>query len=156
MEKTEFRKTLWDLGRTLLSDITAMLEPFAQEYGLTMLQLRLLLEIQAEGNSTVGSLTHIMGENSGNCSSACKRLEAAGFLIRRRCPADERRVELILTDKSRELLDKIAVNAETSSLALAQEIPEAELEEIFLGMQRLSDAIHLLSQKTAKEQKGKL
>jgi DNA-binding MarR family transcriptional regulator len=81
--------------------------PILAQYGLTMMQARILTEIKDCGHHTVGSLGSVIGIASGNTSSMCKKLEKAGFIKRIRDPEDERFVKLALTDFGEQTLQKI-------------------------------------------------
>ena len=59
--------------------------------------MHILLELHRCGSHTVGSLSRSIGVAGANASSACKRLERQGLLMRGRDPRDERVVRLALT-----------------------------------------------------------
>lgn len=107
----------------MIADLSTALEPVTRDQGLTMTQLRFLCEIKIRQPITVGMLSSIVGENKGNCSSMCKKLENAGYLIRRRCPQDERRVELQLTVQGEELLRRISEKTEKNTPVSAMKFP---------------------------------
>lgn len=151
MELDEFRKLLLDMGRSLNTDLRTIMEPVARKSGLTMTQLRFLLEIQAEEPVNVGSLCHIVGENSGNCSSMCKKLENTGLVRRSRCPDDERCVQLTLTDKGRAILKDLSQDTDHRFATLREELSQEELSGMLNAMQHLTLTIHRLAQ-TPKEE----
>jgi DNA-binding MarR family transcriptional regulator len=144
MQNTELRNLLWDMAKTICSEVAGTLEPAARERGLTMIQFRFLCEIHIRQPVTVGMLSHIVGENKGNCSSMCKKLEQAGYLKRSRSQTDERRVELHLTAAGEELLRQIAAGTDERYAKLTGEILPEELEEILDGMKRLIQALRRL------------
>lgn len=145
MQHTDLRNQLWDMSKTLLTDLTATLEPITRHYGLTMIQLRFLCEIKARAPVTVGMLNRFVGENKGNCSNMCKKLEQAGYVTRTRRADDERRVELRLTEAGERLLLQIARETELRYASLSDEIPQEELDAILCGMKRLTGALHRIS-----------
>ena len=149
MQNTELRNLMWDLAKAICSELAVTLEPAARECGLTMMQFRFLCEIRIRQPVTVGMLSHIVGENKGNCSSMCKKLEQAGYLSRSRSQADERRVELRLTEAGEELFHQIAAGTDERYARLTGEIPPEELEEILNGMKRLVQALRPSSQPEA-------
>jgi DNA-binding MarR family transcriptional regulator len=57
---------------------------------------------------TVGDVGARLRLDSGTLTPLLKRLEAAGHVVRRRDPADERRVLLEVTDAGWELRDRVA------------------------------------------------
>lgn len=85
--------------RTVNDDIEKLFRPLADENNITMIQMRLLLELQGEKEHTIGSLAKAVSLTGGNASAMCKRLEKEGFLERVRDRLDERVVNLRLTGK---------------------------------------------------------
>ncbi len=47
MQNTELRNLLWDMAKTICSEVAGTLEPAARERGLTMIQFRFLCEIHS-------------------------------------------------------------------------------------------------------------
>jgi len=79
------------------------------EVGLTYPQYLTLLALWgAEEPLTVGEVGARLRLDSGTLTPLLKRLEAAGFVVRRRDPDDERRVLLEVTDEGWELRDQVA------------------------------------------------
>lgn len=72
MQNTELRNLLWDMAKTICSEVAGTLEPAARERGLTMIQFRFLCEIHIRQPVTVGMLSHIVGENK-ETAPACAR-----------------------------------------------------------------------------------
>jgi len=69
---------------------------------LTMLALW-----ETEEPPTVGELGQRLRLDSGTLTPLLKRLEAAGHVVRRRDPADERRVLVELTGQGRDLRERV-------------------------------------------------
>ncbi|MEC3917745.1 MarR family winged helix-turn-helix transcriptional regulator [Nocardia sp. CDC160] len=83
--------------------MTAMYRPKLDSLGITYPQYLVLLALWQRDGRTVGDLCAALELDSGTLSPLLKRLESAGFVERRRSTADERRVEITLTDRGREL-----------------------------------------------------
>ncbi|WP_019868871.1 MarR family winged helix-turn-helix transcriptional regulator [Salinispora oceanensis] len=80
--------------------------PILAGFGLTYPQYLVLLvlwEGEQEQPPTVSGLGARLQLDSGTLSPLLKRLEAAGLVVRRRSPADERRVAVELTPAGRAL-----------------------------------------------------
>jgi DNA-binding MarR family transcriptional regulator len=78
------------------------------EVGLTYPQYLTMLALwEAEEPPTVGELGQRLRLDSGTLTPLLKRLESAGHLVRRRDPADERRVLVELTSRGRDLRDHV-------------------------------------------------
>jgi DNA-binding MarR family transcriptional regulator len=79
------------------------------DVGLTYPQYLTMLALWgADGPLTVGDVGARLRLDSGTLTPLLKRLEAAGHVVRRRDPADERRVLLEVTDAGWELRDQVA------------------------------------------------
>ena len=80
-------------------------KPILEELGLTYTQYITIIALWEEGNQTVGQLGEKLFLESNTLTPILKKLEAEGYLQRRRDPADERQVRLTLTPAGRELVD---------------------------------------------------
>ena len=79
------------------------------EVGLTYPQYLCLLALWGgDGPMSVGELGVRLRLDSGTLTPVLKRLEAAGHVVRRRDPDDERRVLLEVTDAGWALRDQVA------------------------------------------------
>lgn len=83
-----------------------LIDPVVQSQGLTPLQAMVLLLV-AQGDLTVGALSENTNMGQANASTLCKKLERGGYLIRTRSEKDERIVNLSLTDKGRQALERV-------------------------------------------------
>lgn len=78
------------------------------DVGLTYPQYLTMLALwDAEGTLSVGELGARLRLDSGTLTPLLKRLEAAGHVVRRRDPADERRVLLEATEEGWELRERV-------------------------------------------------
>ena len=91
----------------LKGKMTRLLEPVLQGEGLTLLQGYVLLLLDRSGQLTVGALSENTNMGQANASTLCKKLERGGYLIRTRSEKDERIVNLSLTDKGRQALERV-------------------------------------------------
>ncbi len=89
------------------SGIERLILPITQKYGLTPTQVAVLNLIKKTENATVSTLFRALDFNQGNMSSMCKKFEADGFIEKTKCPDDERKTYLTLTDKSIEVLNSL-------------------------------------------------
>jgi DNA-binding MarR family transcriptional regulator len=80
-----------------------MHKPFLEPLGLTFPQYLVILELLCGVPLSVGTLGARLGMDTGTITPLLKRLESAGFVTRTRDPADERRVLVDLTSRSRSL-----------------------------------------------------
>lgn len=101
MEVYRFKNRIGDLLRDISGNMEGAFKPICDHYGLTMMQLQVLMKIYQVPEITVGKLGKSIRVIGCNMSSMCKRLEKEGFLKRDRNPDDERVVTVMLTEKGR-------------------------------------------------------
>lgn len=83
--------------------MTAVYRPKLERLGLTYPQYLVMLALWERDGRSVGELGKTLELDSGTLSPLLKRLEATGFVERRRAADDERRVDIVLTDHGRNL-----------------------------------------------------
>ncbi|MFG3618388.1 MarR family winged helix-turn-helix transcriptional regulator [Nocardia sp. NPDC047654] len=102
--------------------MTAVYRPKLERLGLTYPQYLVMLALWERDERSVGDVCQALDLDSGTLSPLLKRLEAAGLVERRRSAADERRVDIRLTERGRALRaeagDIPAQMAEASGLSM--------------------------------------
>ncbi|WP_371229251.1 MarR family winged helix-turn-helix transcriptional regulator [Pseudomonas sp. QE6] len=83
--------------------MTKVYKPLLQALGLTYPQYIAMLVLWEGDGITVGEISARMLTDPGSLTPLLKRLEAEGLITRTRSQADERVVQLHLTDKGRDL-----------------------------------------------------
>lgn len=141
MELVLFRNGIWDMLRTINEDIDKVFRPLADAQHITMIQMRLLIELYRGGNHTIGSLAKAISLTGGNASAMCKRLETEGYLKRVRGISDERVVNLRLTELGERTVSKIEACLEQKFGAVIQQRKPEELAAIYDGFQRLAQML---------------
>lgn len=133
--------------------MTTMYRPKLDALGITYPQYLVLLALWQRDGRTVGDLCSALDLDSGTLSPLLKRLESAGFVQRRRSAADERRVEISLTDRGRELRSAACHIPEQSAEITGMSL--AELSELRETLHRLTAALtthtRLTTQTRSKE-----
>lgn len=81
-------------------------KPVLDELKLTYPQYLVMIALWAQDNQTVGEIGGKLFLESSTLTPLLKRLEALGYLTRKRDPEDERQVRLRLTDKGSSLRKK--------------------------------------------------
>lgn len=82
-------------------------KPFLEPLGLTFPQYLVMLELLNGSPLTVGTLGTRLDMDTGTITPLLKRMEAAGFITRKRDAADERRVLVDLTAQGRGLEQEV-------------------------------------------------
>lgn len=119
---------------------TAVYRPVLDELGLTYPQYLVMLVLWENEPRSVRELGTELGLDSGTLSPLLKRLEALGFVERRRSAEDERRVEIHLSDAGRAL--SLRAGAVPQRLADAAGLSAAELAQLHDTLGRLTAALH--------------
>ena len=83
--------------------IQRVYKPMLDALGVTYTQYLVLSALWERDGLTIGAIAERLALEPSTITPAVKRLEAAGFLSRRRSTIDERLVEVHLTEKGREL-----------------------------------------------------
>ena len=84
-------------------ELTAAYRPLLADLGLTYPQYLVMLVLWEDDGLSVGEIGQRLILDSGTLSPLLRRLESAGFVERRREPADERRVTIHFTARGRDL-----------------------------------------------------
>ena len=88
--------------------MTKLYKPLLDALELTYPQYLVLLVLWESDGASVSQLGERLSLDSGTLTPLLKRMEAAGWLQRQRDPADERRVQVRLTDAGRALQARAA------------------------------------------------
>ena len=107
MNIDEFKKIIFAYTKEMNENMNMAFHFLNEKYGLTLMQLRILMEIHRAGSHTVGSLAEASGVAGTNVSTMCKRLEKEGYLQRTRDQVDERIVRIMLTEYGKKTILEI-------------------------------------------------
>lgn len=145
MEAAEFKNIAWAYTRKIAETMNCVFNPISENYGLTMMQTRILMELYKNKSHTVGSLADSICVAGTNISAMCKKLEGQGLLERIRNREDERVVRVVLTKLGKETVMEIdKLYNDKISLCLAVE-KEETFDDIVLGLQRLNELLQKMS-----------
>ncbi|MGA7834122.1 MAG: MarR family transcriptional regulator [Acidimicrobiales bacterium] len=109
-------------SRSVLSVYRPLLEPM----GLTHPQYLVMLSLWEESPRSVGEIAGLLQLDSPTLSPLLKRLEAAGLVTRTRSSDDERRVDVALTERGRDLRSDAEKIPPAVVARLGMEIAELE------------------------------
>jgi len=96
-------------------------KPILDELGITYTQWIAIVALWEEGDQTVSGLGEKLFLESNTLTPILKKLEAQGYLVRRRDPGDERQVIVSLTAAGRALREKGAQRTLVEATGLAFE-----------------------------------
>jgi MarR family transcriptional regulator, organic hydroperoxide resistance regulator len=86
--------------------VTGAYTPFLKPFGITYTQYIVFMVLWEKDDITVSELGKKLYLDSGTLTPLLKKMEKEGFLTRKRSAEDERRVEIKLTKKGRDLKKK--------------------------------------------------
>ena len=139
MEVVKFRSEAVQLLRRIMDHLDGAVQPFCERYGLTLMQLRLLLALYDE-KQTVGGLGRQLHIAEANASSLCKRMEQQGYLSRVRSAEDERVVQVGLTERGRETVETVRRELE-EKYAAVMESEQEEAPAVLVGLRTLDSLL---------------
>lgn len=148
MELTDFRNAVWEYFRYLRTSMDSIFRPVVEDLGLTMLQARILVEVQTAGRITIGELGEAIGSGSGNVSAMCKRLEQMGLVRRERALSDERVVHVSLTEAGKTLLAQMEAEIMRRHGKVLQDWPAEDLAVIRAGVAKIKELLDALQAQT--------
>lgn len=110
-----------------------------QRLGLTYPQYLVMMCLWAQDDVTVGQIGERLGLDTNTLTPLLKRLEALGFLTRRRSAEDERRVMIALTEEGEALRGEAA--EVVRCVADAVGLPRAEIARLTRDVRALRKSL---------------
>ncbi|MBR2835549.1 MAG: MarR family transcriptional regulator [Coriobacteriales bacterium] len=87
-------------------NVTNLYTPWLKPLGLTYTQYIVFLVLWEKDGISVSEIGEKLMLDNGTLSPLLKKMEQAGYIMRRRCRDDDRVVEITLTDEGRALQEK--------------------------------------------------
>ncbi|MDD3851740.1 MAG: MarR family winged helix-turn-helix transcriptional regulator [Firmicutes bacterium] len=139
MDVTIFKRMIWDYTRKISENSKSVFCPICEQHGLTMLQVRILMELYKNKDHNIGSLADGISIAGANISAMCKKLEKKGLVVRIRDQNDERVVKVYLAKKGQDIAAQIdQAFDEKISRYVGDELGET-LEDIITGLEKLNE-----------------
>jgi DNA-binding MarR family transcriptional regulator len=136
VEVSYFRKEMLEYIRRINENTNKMFLPIIQQYGLTMLQYMILVELKNSPH-TIGSLAYGIHAAGPNISSICKKLENRKILMRVRDSEDERVVKVTLAPKGNEIVSEVEEQL-NERINRVEGVTEETFNEIIRGLEQLN------------------
>lgn len=114
-------------------------KPILDELGLTYTQYIALVALWEQDDQTVGGLGEKLFLESNTLTPILKKLEAMGFVRRRRDPKDERQVVVSLTPDGTALREKI--NSRKKTMMPASGLSEADFRKLQKSVAGVRDTV---------------
>lgn len=140
---------------SLIDEVKKKIDKFIQnevvDKDLTKMQAVILLSIQNEDKCEVGkNVNDIVNElelNQGNTSSIIKKLESMGLVKKTRKKDDERKVNIVLTDKGKDKVCQMQEKMVRIQEKIKTTYDAAKLNKIINGIKELEDLLDFVSSK---------
>lgn len=117
--------------------IQRVYKPMLDGLGVTYTQYLALSTLWEKDGLTIGAIAERLALEPSTITPAVKRLEAAGFLSRRRSTTDERLVEVHLTEKGRKLHPQTGCLTDALLRHSGFEVPQMiELNQLVQALRR--------------------
>ncbi|WP_100065283.1 MarR family winged helix-turn-helix transcriptional regulator [Miniphocaeibacter massiliensis] len=128
------------LVREISRKMDSILLPISDKNNLTIMKLKVLLEISKKKDSNIGEIGQSLGVAGGNISNMCKTLEKEGYLKRTRSKEDERVVTVTLTKKGEDVLSIVNDQIDKKFVNYNNDVSDEEHHQII-------DSLKLLNQR---------
>ena len=141
MDTTEILITI----RKIVRSINLESKKIQKEYGISIPQILCLSYLHASKNfqSTQGEIRRFLNLNSSTTSGIIDRLEIKGFLARLPKQGDKRVVNIALTSKGSELLNRIPPLLHDQLTEKLQSLPNVKLQQIQESLQTLVNLLDI-------------
>ncbi|MCG3115459.1 MAG: MarR family transcriptional regulator [Candidatus Manganitrophus sp. SA1] len=135
-KKTAIAKIVQSFRR-IFKAIHQYSEEVLKEFGVTGPQLWLLKTLREEGGTSVGELSEKMYLHISTVSGIIDRLEAKGYVVRKREAPDRRVVTVHLTAAGKRIVDRAPEPSQGKLLYSLQTLSEKEVLEMHDALQKI-------------------
>lgn len=118
--------------------ITRLYKPLLDNIGLTYPQYIVMMVLWERRTIAFRELMDVLQLKTGTLTPIIQRLEKAGYLVKKRDENDDRKVDIVLSEKGDELIEK------------AKDIPSKLLKTLDMTMEEYSRYISTLDEITLK------
>lgn len=141
MNIVQFKNVIFSYSRKINESMNIAFSFLGEKYGITLIQLRLLMEINHCGAHTIGSLADAVSMAGANISTMCKKLEKQGLVRRIRDQADERVVRIELTEFGDKVITEIDQYLNEKLQSILANHADETFEMITAGMDKINSLL---------------
>lgn len=124
--------------RQIIRAIDIQSKKLSKKYGLTGPQLIVLKEIEKSPNKPISEIARNVSLSQATVTSILDRLGQQGFTVRQRSEQDKRKVNLYLTDKAKEILNRNPSLLQEDFSEQFEKLEEWEKNMLLSTLQRLA------------------
>ncbi|WP_027001186.1 MarR family winged helix-turn-helix transcriptional regulator [Hugenholtzia roseola] len=125
--------------------ITRLYQPYLEAWGLTYPQYLVLLFLWEKEKGYVQQIAQSLFLETNTVTPLLKRMEQAQWIERRRCVEDERKVEVLLTQKGRDL--KAEAHCLPQRLVSHLNLSLEELHHLKVQLQKITETLEKVEDK---------
>lgn len=145
LQSNQYSKNIFEFSLQVIKMEELMGNQLVQhlDHRLTRIQVGLMRTIYEHQPLSMTELSDLVFMNYGNTSTQCKKLEAAGYLMRERNKEDERYVDLYLTDQGEKVILTLNDWLDKFQNDVSQEFPPEEWDKMrdhLIELRKLVDA----------------
>jgi|CXWK01.1.fsa_nt_gi DNA-binding MarR family transcriptional regulator len=107
---------------------------------ITAQQYWLLRQLNLRGRSSIGELATSLGISQSSTTTACKRLERDGLVLRERCADDERIVRVSLTETGKAQVEQWRLRRREMLAHFLEPLAQTERDELQRVIDHVLDA----------------
>jgi MarR family transcriptional regulator, organic hydroperoxide resistance regulator len=130
-------------------EVNRTYKPMLDAMGLTYPQYLVLTALGEADGMTVGAIANRLGLESSTVTPPIKRMEQAGLVLRRRSDADERQVQVFLTEAGRYTLRES--DCLNQSLLRQSGLSVEDIQALNRQLQALHAALHAAQEGTKQD-----
>ena len=112
-------------------------------YGISGKQLAVLRYLMESGPHSVHEISHYLYVRDATTSPLLERMETAGYVVRKRCSEDSRKVFVEPTDAGRELAARAPMSVTGRMRTRLPRLSVEELQRIDEALAKLSDIVEV-------------
>ena len=120
-------------------------ERIGEDHGLTHIQWQALGGVWRFEGIRQSDLAELLGKKPVAMARLLDRIEAGGWIERRRSTSDRRALHLYLTDKAKPLLGEMSAHAASVHDATFKDFKDSEIDRLFLYLERIKSNLSGLS-----------
>lgn len=136
MQKEEY---IFRLIREINNRLCAKMNQIYAPYGLTNIQLEILMELYLEHPLTMSTLANRLAMSNSNLSAIIKRLETHGFVSRQRDPHNQRTVQVMLCENGKNILEELRHTG--CKKRMLYDISSQDMIDMVKGLEKLNQIL---------------
>ncbi|MDA3938664.1 MAG: MarR family transcriptional regulator [Spirochaetia bacterium] len=142
MNQQDSYDTVVSTIRQIIRAIDLQSKQLSKRYGLTGPQLIILKEIYKSPEKKLSEISRQVSLSQATVTSILDRLEQQGFAKRQRNHSDKRKVNIILNDKAKTILDSNPSMFQEEFSSRFEELADWEKSMILSSLQRLAEMLN--------------